>query len=64
MTMVYQIQALGRYGDWDSEYVDPEPYATDFNTLEEAEEELENLVTIQGRNRNELRIVAMKKEGD
>lgn len=55
--IIYQIQSVyRRYGQWDSEYVDPDPMATDFLTLAEAEAELENLVNIQGRIRSELRI--------
>lgn len=55
-TIIYQIQALGRCGVWDSCNVDSDPYATDFNTLAEAEAELANLVNIQGRDRATLRI--------
>lgn len=55
-TTIYQIQALGNNGIWDAEYIDSDPYATQFATLAEAEAELENLVNIQGRDRAELRI--------
>lgn len=53
---IYEIQALGRHGIWDAEYIDSDPYATKFSTLEEAEQELDNLVVIQGRDRDTLRI--------
>ena len=53
---IYEIQALGAYGIWDAEYIDTDPYATQFLTLAEAEQELDNLVVIQGRDRDELRI--------
>lgn len=55
-TTIYEIQALGTYGIWDAENIDSDPYATQFRTLAEAEQELENLVVIQGRNRDTLRI--------
>jgi hypothetical protein len=55
-TTIYEIQALGTYGIWDAENVDSDPYATQFATLAEAEEEIENLVFIQGRDRATLRI--------
>jgi len=55
-TVIYQIQALGRCGVWDADHIDSDPDATNFSTLAEAEAELENLVTIQGRNRGTLRI--------
>lgn len=60
MPSIFQIQGVYR-GQWDSEYVDPEPFATDFSTLAEAEAELENLVAIQGRIRSELRIREVSK---
>lgn len=53
---IYEIQALGSHGIWDVEYIDSDPYATQFRTLAEAEQELDNLVVIQGRNRDTLRI--------
>ena len=55
-TTIYQIQALGNDGIWDAEYIDSDPFATDFATLAEAEEEVENLIEIQGRSRETLRI--------
>lgn len=59
-TIIYQIQALGLHGIWDSCNVDSDPYATDFNTLADAEAEVENLVNIQGRDRATLRIVEVR----
>ena len=59
-TVIYQIQALGRHGVWDSCNVDSDPDATDFSTLAEAEAELENLVNIQGRDRATLRIMEVR----
>ena len=55
-TTIYEIQALGTCGIWDADHIDSDPYATQFATLAEAEEEIENLVSIQGRDRDELRI--------
>lgn len=55
-TTIYQIQAQNSRGIWDASFVDDDPYATDFATMAEAEEELENLVTIQGLDRATLRI--------
>lgn len=54
--IIYQIQALGRGGVWNADNIDSDPYATDFNTLADAEAEVENLVNIQGRDRATLRI--------
>lgn len=59
-TIIYQIQALGYHNVWDSCNVDSDPDATDFNTLAEAEAELENLVNIQGRDRATLRIMEVR----
>ena len=59
-TIIYQIQALGHHSVWDSCNVDSDPDATDFNTLAEAEAELENLVNIQGRDRATLRIMEVR----
>lgn len=53
---IYQIQAIDTYGIWDSGNVDSDPYATDFNTMADAEAEIDNLVNIQGIDRDTLRI--------
>lgn len=42
-TMAYEIQALGKHGDWDAEYISGDPNATTFNTEQEAQDEIENL---------------------
>ena len=41
--MSFEIQAKGKHGDWDSEYISGDPNATTFETREEAEREIENL---------------------
>jgi len=53
---IYEIQALGAHGIWDAEYIDTDTDATQFRSLADAERELDNLVVIQGRNRDTLRI--------
>lgn len=40
--MSYEIQAKGKYGDWDSEYVSGDPNAT-FSSQTEAEDAIEQI---------------------
>lgn len=40
---MFEIQAKGRYGDWDSEYVSGDPQATRFESEAEAEAAIEEL---------------------
>jgi len=41
--MKYEIQAKGKHGDWDAEYISSDPNATTFDSQEEAEQEIKNL---------------------
>ena len=54
--IIYEIQALGSHGIWDAGYIDNDTDATLFRSLAEAEQELDNLIVLQGRNRDTLRI--------
>lgn len=41
--MAFEIQAKGKYGDWDSEYVSGDPNATTFESREEAEQAISEI---------------------
>lgn len=56
MTTTFEIQARDNWNHWDSENVSPDPDATHFATLEEAEAMVEELIELGGRDRDTLRI--------
>lgn len=57
--MAYEIQAKGKNGDFDSEYISGDPNATTFDTREEAEREIENLRRENPAYTGEYRIVGV-----
>lgn len=55
--MTYEIQAQGKHGDWDAEYISGDPNATTFSTEAEAKSEIENLKRENPTHAGDYRIV-------